>query len=446
MNVMRRLMRSGQTAQSARFPKVRLRLEVLEERTAPAVLLVNPSDPHAFHTIGSAITAAHAGDTVLVAPALYKEDVVINKSLLLIGKTDSAGHHPVISGAGGANGAEAVVRIADNISDVLVEGFGITSPKSQNAFQLGVALGKNDSNIQVVSNFIHDLRDTTKPITAGSQTVGVLISPQDHTVSIGHNVIYDVTYGTTGVDLTKSFAYGVLAFSDTASDGASEVAIRGNTLFNIGDIGISVNDGSHYFLVDQNAVAHVQGLHLGYGIATGGTHGSPSDIYITNSRVTAVAGSAPAGIAVGNTATEVVLIGNHVGGLANGAGLGVATSGSVAGYGNDFINNAFGVFVRNDFSGTLTLHGNNIAHNTTAGIENDSTVAVNAQSNWWGSPTGPTNPGNPSGKGDKVIGPVDFSNWLIFPAVTSATTPAPTPDPLTASALSDLFRLPDWQC
>jgi hypothetical protein len=445
MNAMRNLMSSWQTARSTNLLRLRPHLESLEERTAPAILIVNPSDPHAFHTIGSAIAAGHAGDVVLVAPALYHEDVLIDKSLLLVGQTNSIGQRPVIDGAGGASGAEAVVQIANNISNVLVKGFGIISPHSTNAEQVGVALGTGDSNIQVVYNNIHDLRDTSTPVVAGSQTIGVLISPQDHAVLIAHDAIYNITYGTTGVDLTKSYAYGVLAFSDTATDGASEVAIRNNLLFNIGDIGISVNDGSHYFLVDENIVVHVPGLHLGYGIATGGTNGSPSDIYITNNRVAAVAGTGPAGIAVGNTATDVVLIGNHVTGVANGAGLGVATSGSVAGYLNDFSNNALGVFVRSDFTGTLILHGNNIAHNSMAGIENDSTVTVNGQSNWWGSPTGPTNAGNPGGTGDKVIGPVDFSNWLIFPVETSAVVSAHTANALGARAVSDFFSLAVWE-
>ena len=114
MNAMRNLMSSWQTARSTNLLRLRPHLESLEERTAPAILIVNPSDPHAFHTIGSAIAAGHAGDVVLVAPALYHEDVLIDKSLLLVGQTNSIGQRPVIDGAGGASGAEAVVQIANN--------------------------------------------------------------------------------------------------------------------------------------------------------------------------------------------------------------------------------------------------------------------------------------------------------------------------------------------
>jgi parallel beta-helix repeat protein len=41
---------------------------------------------------------------------------------------------------------------------------------------------------------------------------------------------------------------------------------------------------------------------------------------------------------------------------------------------------------------------------------------VNAECNWWNSPTGPTNPSNPGGTGEEVVGDADFTPWLIAPA------------------------------
>ena len=51
-----------------------------------ATLCVNPgSVSGCFKTIGAAVAAASAGDTIQVAPGTYSEDVTIGKSLSLIG-------------------------------------------------------------------------------------------------------------------------------------------------------------------------------------------------------------------------------------------------------------------------------------------------------------------------------------------------------------------------
>ena len=42
---------------------------------------------------------------------------------------------------------------------------------------------------------------------------------------------------------------------------------------------------------------------------------------------------------------------------------------------------------------------------------------VNAECNWWGSPSGPLNvPNNPMGTGEEVVGDADFTPWLTSPA------------------------------
>jgi hypothetical protein len=58
-----------------------------------------------------------------------------------------------------------------------------------------------------------------------------------------------------------------------------------------------------------------------------------------------------------------------------------------------------------------TIMCNTFKGNGHAGLENQSPSLVNAEKNFWGDPSGPTNPANPGGKGDKVIGNVDFSPW-----------------------------------
>jgi len=79
---------------------------------------------------------------------------------------------------------------------------------------------------------------------------------------------------------------------------------------------------------------------------------------------------------------------------------------------------------------------------------------VNAECNWWGSPTGPTNPNNPGGVGEGVVGDADFTPWLTAPTpvgacIGGASTPGkvtgggqiPGEDPIF-SPLGDLISLP----
>ena len=48
------------------------------------------------------------------------------------------------------------------------------------------------------------------------------------------------------------------------------------------------------------------------------------------------------------------------------------------------------------------------------GVSNSGST-IPAKSNYWGSSTGPTNPGNPGGEGDLIVGPVNFTPFLTAP-------------------------------
>ena len=82
----------------------------------------------------------------------------------------------------------------------------------------------------------------------------------------------------------------------------------------------------------------------------------------------------------------------------------------------------------------VTASTNCIQGNTVAGLEAETgghTGTLNAQSNWWGSATGPTNVNNPGGTGDAVVDPdgvVDFTPFLTSPPPLPSCPAAPTPN------------------
>ena len=71
---------------------------------------------------------------------------------------------------------------------------------------------------------------------------------------------------------------------------------------------------------------------------------------------------------------------------------------------------------------TLEAHLNKIAGNAECGLLNDGGKSVDATGNWWGHASGPLHLSNPLGRGNAVIGDVDFKPWLEAEVVTETVT------------------------
>jgi hypothetical protein len=349
---------------------------------------------------------------------------------------------PTIIGTGGANGAENIVAIAPNISSVVIQNFKITNPNGINPAQVGIAIGSGDNNITITSDIIANVRNDTHPIAGTSQTVGILIGAKAHKVQITHNTISSITYSTVGVDVTHQFADGIQFSSASATDGPNHVLIQHDSISRIGDIGINIPNSSNAIVVDHITVSLISGLNVGLGIFIGGTSGSPTNITISGAVVKQISGKQPTGISVGGTATGIQLVADTLSMIGTGTGLGVGGSASVSVTNSTITGNAIGVFVHTGFTGSLTLDFNNISGNTTAGLTSLTTQTIDAESNWWGSATGPTNTGNPGGTGDKVIGTVDFSNWLSLPGGSEAAVRLPA-HALGTDAVLQFFTMVD---
>jgi len=88
---------------------------------------------------------------------------------------------------------------------------------------------------------------------------------------------------------------------------------------------------------------------------------------------------------------------------------------------NDFVCNEI---YKSDHSGILVLpeagvtvlpdsfKNNNIVGNISFGLRNFTNITINAQQNWWGDKSGPRHETNPNGKGDRILGPANFGDWL----------------------------------
>ena len=78
-----------------------------------------------------------------------------------------------------------------------------------------------------------------------------------------------------------------------------------------------------------------------------------------------------------------------------------------------------GIGVRNGIGGLSVINYNNIFGNHEWGVYNeDCSVIIDAENNWWGDASGPYHPTeNPDGLGDAVSDYVDFEPWLTEPVM-----------------------------
>ena len=88
-----------------------------------ATLCVNPGGSKGcFATIGSAVAAASPKDTINVAAGTYKEDVIVGKSLSLIGANQN---NTIIDATGLSNGVYIDGLDNPGLSSVVVTGFTV---------------------------------------------------------------------------------------------------------------------------------------------------------------------------------------------------------------------------------------------------------------------------------------------------------------------------------
>ena len=106
-----------------------------------------------FIKIQDAISAASDGDTILVFPGIYSENVVVDKSLTLIGI-----EHPIVAAS------ENIIAITLNADKIRLVGFNITSGVSN--IYGGIMVNSSDDCTILynnISNFLLGLQAT--PVT-----------------------------------------------------------------------------------------------------------------------------------------------------------------------------------------------------------------------------------------------------------------------------------------
>jgi hypothetical protein len=322
--------------------------------------------PGDYPTIQGAINASSDGDTIMVAPGLYKENVVINRSLTLKGARAGvdartrSGNETIIDPGGGTGISIRTANRTGTNYVVVIDGLtvrnvvhGITTPDPEVAADITV------KNVRALnsSEFGISLTFTTKTMVEYCYVEGAKIA-----INAGALEPFPPTSATFRNNEVVNAQFGITGY-------LQDSLIEGNLVRDFANGGTGI---SGQFLNTEIKNNTIKGYVEGAGMSFESHYGRP-------------------------------------------------LSENVNVQGNNFTDNSFGIYVfdtQTRLTG-ITVNFNNIVDNSWFGVRNDGNATLDATRNWWGANDGPSHAG--PGSGDAVSANVDFEPWLGAAPVTLKT-------------------------
>lgn len=435
------------------------------------IVVVNQSNPHTYNSIQNAVTDAREGMTIVVHSGLYNETVAVEKGVSIVSATV---HRNNLSDSTGAPDPAPVLDsngtrqdgfvIADNVSNLRIEGFAIRNYSSQgiNAW----SLEQGTANVTVRRNTIEDVSLGVLVGGEGSQNVNWTVE-SNHIVNasfdgieffLGHN--RNLTIRNNTIDRSANLSDQQFASGISVTGTTEDVSIRNNhitgTYDNEENDGIAIVAGfsgqpvgGELRFVTGNisnvtvAENHIGGNISGFGIHLGSVNDSSvKQVSIGDNTVLNATNELPAiniGAVKQGDVESVTVKNNTLRGNQFGVGFGPifqarpqppgGTYDNITVVRNDITDSQqHGVVLTENVSGgDITVHENRILNNDRTGIRHVGNGTLNATHNYWGAPDGPS--GDFNGSGDEVVG-----NVTIKPFYTDANLTRLSSDPTTCIA------------
>ena len=420
-----------------------------------------------WSNIQAAVTAASSGDAVTALAGTYNEDVTISTTISLLVQ---AGDDP--NTALPATGSQSIIDSADGLQSIAIEadnvtidGFtieGVIVGPSAKPGSLGAGIwespgeyASDHGGAQILDNIIQDNiagialgNDGTYPALVQynliqnnndpghGSGIGIELSGTLDDAEIDSNTFAgqpSASVSLNGVGNNVKISNNQMGGTGIGVFGVGDVSVTANTL--TGGAGVGVFDADEISILANTITgADYAGVEL-----AGVTNATVSENTIVGTQADPTDGAA---ISIdhddGPNGGNITITHNFLGSTGDLSGLAVSNP------------NVYGILITGSAltdDAVVAINTNFIYDNTTAGLENDSGVTVNASGNWWGSANGPTTPLNlyangfspPLSTGDAVNGPdVTIGPWLssgaynptqfpgFYPVTPLNTTPPTT--------------------
>jgi nitrous oxidase accessory protein NosD len=196
---------------------------LVSSSASAATLCVNPADSGVCSTtISAAVAIAAAGDTIKVAKGTYPEDVVINKTLSLIGANQKT---TIIDATGLATG----IHIDGLDNPGLVDGSLVSGFTIKNANFEGILI-TNASSVTVTENQLSG-NDKNLVLSAPPTCPGIPTFETNEGFDCGEAIhLLGADHAIVSNNLVEKNAGGILISDDTAA--AHDNLVEGNTVKN----------------------------------------------------------------------------------------------------------------------------------------------------------------------------------------------------------------------
>ena len=398
---------------------------------AAATHCVNPGGAGGcFPSIGAAVTAASAGDTIQVAHGTYNEYVVIPKSLSLIGENQ---HNTIIDALNKPFGINVDGYDYPGLSGVVISGFTV-----RNANNAGIVIS-NASSVTVSDNSV--LNNDRGLVSGTCPTLSLFPYFFGEAEDCGEGILLSgVDHSTLASNTITGNAGGVLITDDTGP--THDNLITGNSVVRntAQDCGITLPShsvaGVFHNTISGNDSSYNGGP--GVGIFAPGPGSKAYGNVVINNRLR---GNGLPGVTMHNHAApgvnpvpsgappvmfnDNVILGNDISAnsqdfedaaTAGPTGINIFSLAPMTGTlisQNVFHQEAFDIVVKVPATGNVPavqIHLNNISDNQ-VGLQNAGTAMVDATQNWWGCSGGPVAKGCATVSGTGVL----FTPWLGQP-------------------------------